>query len=73
MLVRGRDVLPNYVRLCLTMTGKTLSTRREDAINFVAAEMDALRYTASHRDDTIALTRAETERQAGRSEAGLRL
>jgi NitT/TauT family transport system substrate-binding protein len=58
MLVRGRDVLPNYVRLCLTMTGKTLAARREDAINFVAAEMDALHYAASHRDDTIAVTRA---------------
>ena len=33
MLVRGRDALPNYVRLCLTMTGKTLRARREDAIN----------------------------------------
>jgi NitT/TauT family transport system substrate-binding protein len=57
MLVRGRDALPNYVRLCLTMTGKTLGQRREDAINFVAAEMDALRYALTHRDDTIALTR----------------
>jgi NitT/TauT family transport system substrate-binding protein len=58
MLVRGRDALPNYVRLCLTMTGNTIATRREDAINLVAAEMDALRYTATHRDDTIAVTRA---------------
>ena len=47
MLVHGRDALPNYVRLCLTMTGKTLAARREDAINFVAAEMDALRYAVS--------------------------
>lgn len=58
MLVRGRDVLPNYVRLCLTMTGKTLATRREDAINLVAAEMDALHYAVGHRDETIAVTRA---------------
>ena len=58
MLVRGRDVLPNYVRLCLTMTGKTLSERREDAINFVAAEMDALHFAVTHRDETIAVTRA---------------
>jgi NitT/TauT family transport system substrate-binding protein len=58
MLIRGSDVLPNYVRLCLTMTGKTLSARRDDAINFVAAEMDALRYAVAHRDDTIAVTRA---------------
>jgi NitT/TauT family transport system substrate-binding protein len=58
MLVRGRDALPNYVRLCLTMTGKTIASRREDAINLVAAEMDALHYTVAHRDDTIAVTRA---------------
>ena len=57
MLIDGQDVLPNYVRLCLTMTGKTIVDRREDAINFVAAEMDALRFTVSHRDETIALTR----------------
>ena len=56
MLVDGHDVLPNYVRLCLTMTGKTIADRREDAINFVAAEMDALRFAVSHRDDTIKLT-----------------
>jgi NitT/TauT family transport system substrate-binding protein len=58
MLVRGRDVLPNYVRLCLTMTGKTIAARRADAINFVAAEMDALHYAVTHRDDTIAVTQA---------------
>ncbi len=57
MLIAGHDVLPNYVRLCLTMTGKTIAGRREQAIDFVAAEMDALRYAVSHRDDTIALTK----------------
>jgi NitT/TauT family transport system substrate-binding protein len=57
MLIYGQDVLPNYVRLCLTMPGKTIIARREDAINFVAAEMDALRFAVSHRDETIALTR----------------
>jgi len=60
MLVRGRDVLPNYVRLCITMTGKTIAARREDAINFVAAQMDALRYSVTHREDTVAVTREET-------------
>jgi len=56
MLVAGHDALPNYVRLCLTMTGKTITERREDAINFVAAEMDALKFAVSHRDETIKLT-----------------
>jgi NitT/TauT family transport system substrate-binding protein len=57
MLVEGHEVLPNYVRLCLTVTGKTLADRRADTINFVAAEMDALRFAVTHRDETIALTR----------------
>jgi NitT/TauT family transport system substrate-binding protein len=57
MLVEGQEALPNYVRLCLTMTGKTIATRREDAINFVAAEMDALHFAVTHRAETIALTR----------------
>ena len=57
MLIEGADVLPNYVRLCLTMTGKTLSGKRAEAVAFVAAEMDALRFALSHRADTIALTR----------------
>ena len=57
MLVAGRDILPNYVRLCLTTTGKVLTDRRADAVGFIAAEMDALRFAVSHRDDTIALTR----------------
>jgi NitT/TauT family transport system substrate-binding protein len=57
MLVSGREALPNYVRLCVTMTGKTIAARRNDAVGFVAAEIAALRFAVSHRDDTIALTR----------------
>jgi NitT/TauT family transport system substrate-binding protein len=60
MLIAGKDVLPDYVRLCLTMTGKTIAARRSDAIAFVAAEMDALRYATTHRDETVALTQAVT-------------
>jgi NitT/TauT family transport system substrate-binding protein len=56
MLVAGHEALPNYVRLCLTMTGKTIVAKRDDAINFVAAEMDALTFAVSHRDETIKLT-----------------
>jgi len=56
MLISGHDALPNYVRLCLTMTGKTIAERRTDAINFVAAEIEALTFAVSHRDETIKLT-----------------
>lgn len=57
MLVTGHEVLPNYVRLCLTVTGKTIAARREDTVKFVAAEMEALKFAVSHRDETIRLTR----------------
>ncbi len=57
MLVRGRDVLPNYVRLCITVTGKTATARRDEAVRFLAAEIEALRFAVAHRDETIALTR----------------
>jgi len=58
MLVYGHDVLPNYVRLCLSMTGKTIAARRADAIAFTAAQMEALEFAISHRDDTIKLTQS---------------
>src|SRR5262245_45440146 len=56
MLIAGHDALPNYVRLCLTMTGKTTDERRADAVNFVAAEIEALTFAVGHRDETIKLT-----------------
>jgi NitT/TauT family transport system substrate-binding protein len=56
MLVAGHEALPNYVRLCLTTTGKTITGRRADAINFLAAEIDALKFAVGHRDETIKLT-----------------
>jgi NitT/TauT family transport system substrate-binding protein len=56
MLVTGHEALPNYVRLCLTVTGKTIATRRDDVVNFVAAEMEALKFAVAHRDETIKLT-----------------
>jgi ABC-type nitrate/sulfonate/bicarbonate transport system substrate-binding protein len=57
LLAAGRDALPNYVRLCLTLTSKTIASRRDDVTSFLAAEIEAMRYAVSHRDDTIALTR----------------
>jgi NitT/TauT family transport system substrate-binding protein len=57
MLVPGHEALPNYVRLCLTMTGKTIVSRRHDAEQFIASEIDALHFALSHRDETIKVTR----------------
>jgi ABC-type nitrate/sulfonate/bicarbonate transport system substrate-binding protein len=58
MLVYGHDVLPNYVRLCLSMTGKTIAARRADAIGFIAAQMEALKFAVGNRDETVKLTQS---------------
>jgi NitT/TauT family transport system substrate-binding protein len=56
LLVPGSDAVPNFLRVCLHATGKTLKDRPDDAVKFLAAEMEGLRYAASHRDETIKLT-----------------
>jgi NitT/TauT family transport system substrate-binding protein len=57
MLVAGRDAVPNFLRVCIVSTAKKLAERGDDAVKFLAAEMNALRYALSHRDEAIALTR----------------
>ena len=57
MMIRGRDVLPDYLRVCIMSSGAVLKARHDDAVKFLAAEMSAIRYVMSHRDETIALTR----------------
>lgn len=60
LLVAAKDALPDYVRQCVMSSGKTLTTRADDAAHFVAAEMMALRYAMSHRDEELRLTRELT-------------
>jgi NitT/TauT family transport system substrate-binding protein len=64
VLVEARQVLPKFLRFCTLMTGKTLSERREDAVRFMAAQIKALRYAVTHRDETIALAREATSAKA---------
>jgi NitT/TauT family transport system substrate-binding protein len=64
LLVAGRDAVPNFLRVCIISTAKTLAARGEDAVKFLAAEMNALRFALSHRDETLALTRELSETKA---------
>ena len=64
LLVAGRDALPNFVRVCIVSSGRKLAERGDDAVKFLAAEMNALRYALTHRDETIALTREITHSKA---------
>jgi len=60
MLATARDVIPNFMRHCIAMTGKTLQERRGQAARFLAAEIAAMRYAAAHKDETVKLTRDAT-------------
>jgi NitT/TauT family transport system substrate-binding protein len=64
LLAEARQVLPKFLRFCTLMTGKTLRERREDANRFIAAQIKALRYAVSHREETIALARDATDAKA---------
>ena len=59
-LVAAKDAFPDYIRQCAMTTGKILAARRDDAVRFLRAEMTALRYALSHRDDALRLTREMT-------------
>jgi NitT/TauT family transport system substrate-binding protein len=56
MIIRGRDVLPDYLRTCIMTSDAALKAHRQAAVRFLAAEISALHYVVAHRDETIALT-----------------
>ena len=60
LLVAGRDAVPNFLRVCILSTAKTLAARGDDTVKFLAAEMNALHYALTHKDETVALTREIT-------------
>jgi NitT/TauT family transport system substrate-binding protein len=60
LLVAGRDAVPNFLRVCIISTVKTLAARGDEAVKFLAAEMNALHYALTHKDETVALTREIT-------------
>jgi NitT/TauT family transport system substrate-binding protein len=60
VLVKGSTAVPKFIRLCLATNSKVLAERRDDLVRFVAAEMDAYKYAAGHRDETIKLAREMT-------------
>jgi len=60
MLVAARDALPDYLRQCMMSSAKTLAARQDDAVHFMAAEIQAWRYATAHRDEELRLTREIT-------------
>jgi NitT/TauT family transport system substrate-binding protein len=64
LLVPGRDVLPNYIRTCIHMRGKTIQERQEAAVRFLSTEITGLRYALTHRKESLELTQRLTEAKA---------
>src|SRR5260370_9365330 len=52
-LMPAAAVMPDFIRICVEMTGKALTGRRHAAVRFIAPEIEALRFAMSHRDETI--------------------
>jgi NitT/TauT family transport system substrate-binding protein len=52
-LMPAAEAMPDFIRVCIEMTGRTLKERRPAAVRFLAAEIEALRFAMSHRDETI--------------------
>jgi NitT/TauT family transport system substrate-binding protein len=55
VLASGSTALPKFIRLCVATSDKVLAERRADLVKFLAAEMDAYRFAATHRDEAIKL------------------
>ncbi|MGB6350472.1 MAG: ABC transporter substrate-binding protein [Pseudolabrys sp.] len=53
VLAKGGTAVPKFIRLCVATSTKVLTERRNDLVKFIAAEMDAYKYAAMHRDETI--------------------
>jgi len=64
LLLAGRDALPNFIRICIFSSASKLKTRGDDAVKFLAAEMDALKYALSHKQATIDLAHKLTHEKA---------
>ena len=53
VLAKGGSAVPKFIRLCIATSSKVLAGRRDDLVKFIAAEMDAYKFAATHRDETI--------------------
>ena len=60
VLAKGGTAVPKFIRLCVATSSKVLTERRDDLVKFVAAEMDAYKYAATHRDETVKLAHEMT-------------
>lgn len=59
LLTTALDAAPKFLRLCTYMSPQTISERRDDAVRFLVAEMDAVGYALEHRDEFLEFAREQ--------------
>ena len=64
LLVHAHDAVPNYVRLCLYASGKTIAQRRDQLTRFLAAQIAGVRHALANRDEAVKLAKEVTEAKA---------
>jgi ABC-type nitrate/sulfonate/bicarbonate transport system substrate-binding protein len=59
-IAAGREVVPDFMRICYSSTAKTIAERPDDAARFLATEMDAYKFALANKDEVVKLTREST-------------
>lgn len=57
VLVRAVDATPLMLRSCIFATERTIDTRREDLVHYLAAAMEGYQYALDHRSEAVAVAR----------------
>jgi NitT/TauT family transport system substrate-binding protein len=57
VLVRAAEATPLFLRSCIFATTRTIQSRRQDLVNYLAATMEGYQYALDHRDEAVALAR----------------
>jgi NitT/TauT family transport system substrate-binding protein len=60
----GADIAPKFLRLCVITTGGILAKRAADAVQFLAADSEGVRYALAHPDDEMRMAREATQAKA---------
>lgn len=56
-LLKGTEVTPQFLKVCIMTTGKKIAERREAMTNFLAAEMDGLAHAIANKQAMLEVAR----------------
>jgi NitT/TauT family transport system substrate-binding protein len=56
LLVNAIEAVPNFLRFCTYVSGKTIAANKDNVARYLAAQMNGTQYALDHRDEAIALS-----------------